>query len=503
MATPESTRLLRSYLPSSISVAADDLQRLVEYLDELPLAITQAAAYITEQATTAKEYFSMLQDGDEDMQQLLSKSLSDNRRTDQESNSVIKTWKLSFDQITKQNPRAAQMLSLMAMFDRQGIPSNLLKRQEEPKRVFIQALGTLQSFSLIAKVANTETYEMHRLVQLSTQAWLEVQNTTTNWRNKALHVLAEHFPNGSYFEYWQDCETLLPHARAILQYQCFSDDACLDCAKLLENLACFDYTQGRYDTALVESREASEKFARLLGSESPSTFSSTTTYARCLAARGERQKALQLLRKSSAAQEQMFGPNHPETLKSTSSLAWNLYAQNKYHEAEVLQRRILALKESSLGLTDSTTLWSMGNLAVTLVSLEKYQEAEELQRKTLLAQERVLVPNHPDTIKTRHNLAWSFSRRKKWDEATEQYRLVLSSREKVLGAEKPETLKSRHGVAWCLYNQAKYDEAIQPIESCLQLRRTTQTRKVTVLVLQGVGLIMRGAFPDRIIGTKP
>ena len=403
----------------------------------------------------------MLQDGDEDMQQLLSESLSDNRRTYQESNSVIKTWKLSFDQIIKQNPRAAQILSLMAMFDRQGIPSNLLKHQEEPKCVFIQALGTLQSFSLITKVASTETYGMHRLVQLSTQAWLEIQNTTTIWRYEALHVLAEQFPNGSYFEYWQDCENLLPHARAILQYQCLSDDACLDRAILLENLACFDYAQGRYETALFEAKEASKKFEHLWGLESPKKFSSSTTYAKCLDARGERQKALQLLRKSSAAQEQMLGPDHPETLRSISSLAWNLYAQNKYHEAEALQRRILALKEDSFGLTDSTTLWSMGNLAVTLVSLEKYQEAEELQRKTLLAQERVLVTNHPDTIKTRHNLAWSLSWRKKWNEATEQYRLVLLSREKVLGAEKPSTLKSRHGLAWCLYKQAKYEEAIQ------------------------------------------
>ena len=40
MTTPDSMQLLRSYLPSSISVAVDDLQRLVEYLDGLPLAIT-------------------------------------------------------------------------------------------------------------------------------------------------------------------------------------------------------------------------------------------------------------------------------------------------------------------------------------------------------------------------------------------------------------------------------------------------------------------------------
>ena len=120
----------------------------------------------------------MLLDGDEDMQELLSKGLSDNRRTDQKSNSIIKNWKLSSVQITKQNTQAAELLLSMAIFDRQGIPSKLLTHREEPKLVFIEVSTTLQKFSLITKGGHTNTYEMHRLIQLSTQAWLEVQSTT-------------------------------------------------------------------------------------------------------------------------------------------------------------------------------------------------------------------------------------------------------------------------------------------------------------------------------------
>ena len=203
MAMTESVQLLRSYTVSSMNVATDNLERLVEALDRLPLAITQAAAYITEQVITVEEYVSMLQDGDEDMQELLSESLCDDRRTDRESNSVIKTWKLSFDQITKQNPRAAQMLSLMAMFGRQGIPSTLLKHKDEPKRVFIQALAVLQNFSLVTKGRQADTYDMHRLIQLSTQAWLEVQKSTTIWRHEALHIMVAQFFNGNKVDNWR------------------------------------------------------------------------------------------------------------------------------------------------------------------------------------------------------------------------------------------------------------------------------------------------------------
>lgn len=91
-AMTESVQLLRSYLSPSMDVAIGDLERLVEALDQLPLGITQAAADTTEQVITLEEYFSTLQKGNEDMQELLKESLSDDRRTDKERNSVIKTW---------------------------------------------------------------------------------------------------------------------------------------------------------------------------------------------------------------------------------------------------------------------------------------------------------------------------------------------------------------------------------------------------------------------------
>jgi len=461
MTTTESVQLLRSYLVSSMNVTIDDLERLVEALYRLPLAITQAAAYITEQVITVEDYLSMLQEGDEDIQELLCESLDDDRRTDRESNSVIKTWKLSFDLITKQNPRAAQMLSLMAMFDRQGIPPTLFKHKDEPKRVFIQALAMLQNFSLVNKGAHSETYEMHRLVQLSTQAWLEVQNTTTIWRHEALHILVEQFPNGNKIDNWRYWEALSPHARTMLQFDFLSTDARLDRAKLLEHLASFDRYRSHNETALVEAKESMEIFERLRGLESSETLSSMTTYAMCLEARGEGQKAQGLLRRSSAAQEQLLGPDHPDTLRSLSRLAWTLYKQKDLDEAEELQRRILSIRGHLLGPTHSLALRDMVNLAVTLISLGKYEEAEELCCRAVLIQEKSLVTDHHNTTQMRHNLAWCLSRRKKYDEAAEQYRHVLSLGEGLLGAHHRYTLKCRQGLAWCLYNQTRYDEAIQ------------------------------------------
>ena len=95
--------------------------KLVEALDFLPLPISQAAAYICATDSTPARYLSLLRDDDGDMNDLLEQGFPDSGRDSESQNSIFSTWKISFDQIRKQKPRAADRLSLMAVLDRQSI----------------------------------------------------------------------------------------------------------------------------------------------------------------------------------------------------------------------------------------------------------------------------------------------------------------------------------------------------------------------------------------------
>ena len=81
----------------------------------------------------------------------------------------------------------------MAVLDRQGIPKTLLRRDGERRTEFTTALGTLQAFSLIAVEKGGTTFEIHRLVQISVQRWLEFQGETAKWQVEALKVLRAAF----------------------------------------------------------------------------------------------------------------------------------------------------------------------------------------------------------------------------------------------------------------------------------------------------------------------
>ena len=117
----------RTILDRTLDLNATELAGFLETLGNLPLAITQAAAFITENNITASEYLNVLRTNQSEVEDLLGEEIGDQRRYSESRNSILSTLKLSCDQIAKQKPLTADILSFMAFLDRNGIARNLLK----------------------------------------------------------------------------------------------------------------------------------------------------------------------------------------------------------------------------------------------------------------------------------------------------------------------------------------------------------------------------------------
>ena len=63
---------------------------------------------------------------------------------------------------------------------------------------FVTARGILQKFSLISTEDGRSKYKLHRLVQLATRQWLEIQGKKEKWQEQAILVLADRFPVGEF-----------------------------------------------------------------------------------------------------------------------------------------------------------------------------------------------------------------------------------------------------------------------------------------------------------------
>ncbi|KAH8586899.1 P-loop containing nucleoside triphosphate hydrolase protein, partial [Bisporella sp. PMI_857] len=200
-----------------------DAVELVQSLDYMPLAITQAAAYISQRAPriTISNYLRDLRGNDKDRSSLLRKDIGDARRDGRASNSIIATWQISFEHIRKEWFSAARLLSLMSLFDRQGIPEALLLRfyqeTDDTEADFEDDISTLTSYSLVMMNMEGNEFEMHRLVQFSTKKWLEHYDELEFWKEKYINIMGKAFPVGRY-ENWTICGKLFPHAEMILLY---------------------------------------------------------------------------------------------------------------------------------------------------------------------------------------------------------------------------------------------------------------------------------------------
>jgi tetratricopeptide (TPR) repeat protein len=500
----ESLALLRARIPPPQSGQSEEDERsLVQALEYIPLAITQAGSYIANRSprVTVSRYLQLFRESESNQTHLLQhEDAKDLRRDPSIRYAVITTWQLSFEQIRHERPAATELLALMSMFDRQGIPEDLVRGNGDGLQ-YENAVAPLISYSLVRVQIETASFDMHRLVQLSVRTWLEIHLELARWQEKSRAVMAQIFPNGEYAS-WTECQRLLPHVKEVMKS--ISDgheEDRLHMATISSNSGWYLLLRGSYGEAEMMQRWAMHARERLLGREHPSTLTSVnnlglvlykqgkyeeaeTTHRRALEARekvlgrehrntlasvsglgnvlsdqGKYEEAEAMHRRALEGSEKVLGPEHPDTLTGVSSLGLVLSSQGKYEEAEAVHRRALQAEEKVLGREHHHTLTCVNNLGLVLESQGKYQEAEAMFRRSLGGYQEVLGHKHPHTLTSVNNLGGALFSQGKYEEAEAMHRQALETQEKVLGREHPDTLSSVSNLGGALSSQGKYEEA--------------------------------------------
>lgn len=427
---------------------------LLECLGNLPLAITQAAAFITENNITVSEYLEVLRTNQSEVEDLLSEELGDHRRYHDSQSSIMNTLKLSFDQIVRQKPLAANILSFMAFLDRNGMPKSLIKRDNVRTVDFVSALGTLQAFSLIGAEKGGTSFEMHRLVQLSLQRWL--RNSRIKWQNEVLEVLSEKFPFGD-FNNWKECETLSPHAQTAINYSDLSVTSDLRRAKILHNFARFDGEQSRYELAEKRYTEVVTIREKLLGIDNPDTLTSLSNLGEVLFREGKYAKAEPIFRRVIAESEKLFGPKSEQALYNIGLLAEVVQGWGRLAEAEVLYRK--ALEGEGNTLPDVLAMKIADSLGAVLRDEKKFDESEMWIRKSLVGRERLLGPTHLETLRSVNHLALLLSMMDRLYEAELVARRAVAGSEMAMGRDHHLTFMSIHTLGKILRREGQFEPA--------------------------------------------
>ncbi|KAJ5559378.1 hypothetical protein N7513_001777 [Penicillium frequentans] len=451
-----------------------DTIALINRLDGLPLAVVLAAAFMRQTGTSTTEYLQYYQKSWSVLQ-----SQSSPGRQYQQGN-ILQTWLISYHEIQKRDPSAAELLLLLARFDNRDIWYELVKGASHSSDVPSWLEGIISSgfsfkirvkhligFSLLETKQQEGSYSMHPVVQ----SWCHHVARTNRLVNPgqlcelALISVGWTVPSASERNYSELQQRLIPHANYVRLREISGNDiAGWGAFNGLGNL----YSdQGKLKEAKDMYQRALAGREKALGPDHTSTLDTVNNLGILYSEQGKLKEAEEMYQRALAGKEKALGPDHTSTLDTVNNLGLLYKDQGKLKEAEEMYQRALAGYEKALGPDHTSTLDTVNNLGLLYSDQGKLKEAEEMYQRALAGREKALGPDHKSTLDSVHCLGNLYSDQGKLKEAEEMYQRALAGYEKALGPDHTSTLQTLNNLGNLYSDQGKLKEAEEMYQRAL------------------------------------
>lgn len=310
-----------SYLEKSLiqKDLVKDKQAVAELLGALtclPLAITQAAAYLNKNDIPIAKYLRLFRNTDQDMIELMSSEFWDHTRYKQTQNAVASTWLISFRQIRKSDEFAARLLLFIGCIEPKAISRSMLPSDGSEQQL-TRAVGTLVGYGFLSRQSDSETLDMHSLVHLATRVWTKEQEAMETTLGNVITHLAGIFPN----DRWENRELwrqYLPHAIRVLRAGEGTENE--ERSHLGYRVGCCLQVDGRIKEALEVLEHVVTIREKTLAEDHPDRLGSQHALALAYQANGQVKEAVKLLEHVVTIQEKTLAEDHPDRLASENLL---------------------------------------------------------------------------------------------------------------------------------------------------------------------------------------
>jgi tetratricopeptide (TPR) repeat protein len=481
MTFQESLRLFQTLSGRSVTdTASESEKKLLNHLEMLPLAISQASAYIRKTTISTQQYVRAFTESEERQSNLLSTEFDEIHRSDV-PNSVMHTWLISMKQIAEESECGERILNTIAFFDNQNVPFELLSAAAgaaySEDQVLLAAARLVEYSFLQRQKAITNklpVYGQHRLVQLAARKALAPEKSHF-YSGKALNVMIDVFPSGVH-ETWNVCKSYLPHSLKAVEWR-EAEGYCDLAPILLTRMGRYYWEQGQSDEAEGLEIQVLELRKAVLGEKHPDTVEAMANLALTWWQQGRSDAAEELQTQVLELRKAVLEEKHPDTITAMASLALTWWQQGRSDAAEELQAQILEFRKAVLGEKHPDTIRTMANLASTWRQQGRSDAAEELEVQVLELRKAVLGEKHPDTIIAMANLASTWWQQGRSDAAEELGVQVLELSKTVLGEKHPDTIRAMANLASTWWQQGRSDAAEELEVQVLELRKAVLGEK--------------------------
>ena len=473
LARAESIALLQARVPG---LAEEDMDRLAAQLCDLPLAVAQAAGYLSGSGMSAADYMELLRTRAAEILNL-GKPVSYPRP-------LAAATQVSFDQLAAEDPAAAQLIGICAFLAPEPIPQDLfttaatqlpdpLADRARDRLAWPQVLARLTDRSL-ARI-DQHGLQLHRLTQAILHDLLASDQAAdalaADARARAEAILAAYDPGAAEDpKAWPKWARLMPH---LLAADLAATDnprlrrmACNACAELL--------ARGDTRTAHDFATDLRQPWRERLGDDDVHTLAITHYLGSALVGMGRHAEARDLYQDTWDRRRRELGLDHPDTLAAACSLAIALHELGKAQAARDLQQDTWDRRCRVLGQDHRDTLLSATSLAIAMRDLGEVQAARDLEQDTLERKCRVLGQDHRDTLLSASSLAIALYRLGELQAARDLQQDTWDRRCRVLGPNHPHTLFSASSLAADL-------RALGELQAARDLDQDTWDRRRRVL----------------------
>jgi TIR domain/Tetratricopeptide repeat/AAA domain len=458
----ESLAYLQRRVPS---LSEADATLVADALGDLPLAIEQAAAWLSTTGMPAAEYVAEIKE-----QFAATMALS------QPSNypfSVAVTYRLSFDRLKQQSPAAARLLELCACFGPDPISLALLNSDEMIEslspfnrrlRATRSVLGVLITditrFSL-AKVdrdVGSNSIQVHRLIQAAVRDQMPSEQYLEERKHEVHKILAGARPRQGDTDdptNWARYDLIWPHLGPSEVWNCDDEEA----RQLLIDRVRYLWKRGEYDAALAVADRLQEQWLTKIGDNDEQVLFLRFHIANVWRSQGKFQQAYDLDTGVLTRQRELLGDDHPSPLLTAGSCGGDLRGLGRFQEALALDEETYRRSRDLLGPDDPNTLSSANNLAIDLRLVGDPFRAQGLDRETLNRRQVVLGADHPYTLHSAAMLARDLREAGDYQASVELLERTYQHYLRVLGEDFVDTLRTGKSLAVSLRKMGRLDEA--------------------------------------------
>jgi tetratricopeptide (TPR) repeat protein len=461
---------------------------LVDALGRLPLALVQAAAYLSETQDDISNYFQFYKSSRKNIW---------GWKPSQDSSyvTVATVMAISFGKV-KESEVSIRLFCLLSFLDPANVSETLWTTSDKFQDSVLRdtfgssisvnsALQPLLVYNFVQRSGGN--ISMHRLVQdvmrdliecdLQDQANVldmlnDFDRVPEYWVQRAIEIISIAYPL-SHPDTWARCEMYNSHANSCITYgkkyalesEMFGD--------IQRTVGKYAFDQGGYAQARDLFESALRMYERICGENHTKTADALSDFGRSLARLAKHHEAIQQYERALKLKEITFTKNPIDSAGIISDIGRSLYYLGKYDKAIQYFERALKISENTFATDHIRSAHIIAAIGAVLRNQKHFKKAKQKCLQALKIEEAIVGRDHISSVGIVCLLGSIFQCKGRFRKSLQQYERALKIYEKAFGRDHIGSAATVRDIGLSFLHLGRCQQALEQFDHQLRITENT------------------------------